>query len=34
MLLLDEAGFVQGQDYRSNFEVHEVTKEERVWLFL
>jgi hypothetical protein len=27
MLLLDEAGFVQGVDYNSNFEVYEVTKE-------
>jgi hypothetical protein len=27
MLLLDEAGFVQGVDYGSNFEVYEVTKE-------
>ena len=27
MLLLDEAGFVQGRDYDSNFEIHEVTKE-------
>lgn len=27
MLLLDEAGFVQGVDYDSHFEVHEVTKE-------
>jgi hypothetical protein len=27
MMLLDEAGFVQGVDYNSNFEVHEVTKE-------
>ena len=27
MLLMDEAGFVQGKDYISNFEVHEVTKE-------
>jgi hypothetical protein len=27
MLLLDEAGFVQGVDYDSNFEVYEVTKE-------
>ena len=26
MLLLDEAGFVQGVDYNSNYEVHEVTK--------
>ena len=26
MLLLDEAGFVQGVDYDSNFEVYEVTK--------
>ena len=26
MLLLDEAGFVQGKDYDSNFEIHEVTK--------
>ena len=25
MLMLDEAGFVQGKDYDSNFEVHEVT---------
>ena len=25
MLLLDEAGFVQGVDYNSNYEVHEVT---------
>jgi len=28
MLLLDEAGFVQGKDYDSNFEIHEVTKEQ------
>ena len=28
MLLLDEAGFVQGKDYDSNFEVYEVTKEQ------
>ena len=27
MLLLDEAGFVQGVDYDSNFEVYKVTKE-------
>ena len=27
MLMLDEAGFVQGVDYDSNFEVYEVTKE-------
>ena len=27
MLLLDEAGFVQGRDYENNFEVYEVTKE-------
>jgi len=27
MMLLDEAGFVQGVDYNSNFEVYEVTKE-------
>ncbi|MCP4483404.1 MAG: hypothetical protein GY823_02405 [Flavobacteriaceae bacterium] len=27
MLLLDEAGFVQGVDYNSNYEVHEVTRE-------
>ena len=27
MLMLDEAGFVYGQDYSSNFEVEEVTKE-------
>jgi len=27
MLLLDEAGFVQGRDYDNNFEVHEVTRE-------
>ena len=27
MLMLDEAGFVQGKDYDSNFEVHEVTTE-------
>ena len=27
MLLLDEAGFVQGKDYECNFEIHEVTKE-------
>ena len=26
MLLLDEAGFVQGVDYNSDFEVYEVTK--------
>ena len=26
MMLLDEAGFVQGVDYNSNYEVHEVTK--------
>jgi Fe2+ or Zn2+ uptake regulation protein len=26
MLLLDEAGFVQGVDYNSNYEVYEVTK--------
>ena len=25
--LLEEAGFVQGRDYDSNFEVHEVTRE-------
>ena len=25
--MLDEAGFVYGQDYSSNFEVEEVTKE-------
>ena len=25
MLMLDEAGFVQGKDYNSNFEIHEVT---------
>ena len=29
MLMLDEAGFVYGQDYSSNFEVEEVTKETR-----
>jgi|TARA_B110000483_G_scaffold60231_1_gene74964 hypothetical protein len=29
MLMLDEAGFVYGQDYSSNFEVEEVTKEQR-----
>jgi len=28
MILLDEAGFVQGRDYDSNFEIHEVTKEQ------
>jgi ribosomal protein S8 len=27
MLMLDRAGFVQGVDYDSNFEVHEVTHE-------
>ena len=27
MLMLDRAGFVQNQDYKSNFEVFEVTKE-------
>ena len=27
--MLDEAGFVYGQDYSSNFEVEEVTKEQR-----
>ncbi len=27
MMLLDEAGFVQGVDYNSNYEVYEVTKE-------
>ena len=27
MLLLDEAGFVQGVDYENNFEINEVTKE-------
>ena len=27
MLLMDEAGFVQGKDYENNFEIHEVTKE-------
>ena len=27
MLLLDEAGFVQGRDYDSNFEIYEVTRE-------
>ena len=27
MLLLDEAGFVQGRDYVNNFEIYEVTKE-------
>ena len=27
--LLDEAGFVYGQDYSSNFEVEEVTREQR-----
>ena len=27
MLMLDEAGFVQGQDYQSNFEMEEVTRE-------
>ena len=27
MLMLDEAGFVQGKDYNSNFEIHEVTTE-------
>lgn len=27
MLLLDEAGFVQGRDYENNFEIYEVTKE-------
>ena len=27
MLMLDEAGFVQGKDYYSNFEIHEVTTE-------
>ena len=27
MMMLDEAGFVQGVDYNSNFEVYEVTKE-------
>ena len=26
MMLLDEAGFVQGVDYNSNYEVHEVTE--------
>jgi len=34
MLLLDEAGFVQGKDYDSNFEIHEVTKKSRFWLFI
>ena len=29
MLMLDEAGFVYGQDYSSNFEVEEVTKENK-----
>ena len=29
MLMLDEAGFVYGQDYSSNFEVEEVTREQR-----
>lgn len=29
MLMLDEAGFVYGQDYSSNFEVEEVTEETR-----
>ena len=29
MLMLDEAGFVYGQDYSSNFEVEEVTRETR-----
>ena len=28
MLLLDEAGFVQGRDYENNFEIYEVTKEQ------
>ena len=28
-LMLDEAGFVYGQDYSSNFEVEEVTRETR-----
>ena len=27
LMMLDEAGFVQGVDYDSNFEVYEVTKE-------
>jgi len=27
MLMLDRAGFIQGVDYDSNFEVHEVTRE-------
>lgn len=27
MLMLDEAGFVQGRDYDSNFEIYEVTQE-------
>ena len=27
MLMLDEAGFVQGKDYQSNFEMEEVTRE-------
>ena len=27
--LLDEAGFVYGQDYSSNFEIEEVTREQR-----
>ena len=31
---MDEAGFVQGKDYISNFEVYEVTKECIIWLFL
>ena len=29
MLMLDEAGFVYGQDYSSDFEVEEVTREQR-----
>jgi len=29
MLMLDEAGFVQGKDYECNFEVHEVTREQQ-----
>ena len=29
MLMLDEAGFVYGQDYSSDFEVKEVTREQR-----
>ena len=28
MLMLDEAGFVQNKDYKCNFEVFEVTKEQ------